>query len=86
MEKEIGSHKSHDHDDGFECYADEDVGHDIIHHLKNILDKTKCYDIFQGTKIKSMPMYHKRTIKDVMFYGVQIKKLNKKLRRIQIVK
>ena len=33
-------------EEGFECYADEDVGHDIIHHLKNILDKTKCYDIF----------------------------------------
>lgn len=76
----IQSIKSFEEDDGFECYADEDVGHDIVHHLKNILDKTKCYDIFQGTKIKNMPMYHKRTIKDVMFYGVQIKKLNKKLR------
>lgn len=73
-------------DDSFHCYADTDVGHDVVHHLKNILDKTKCYDIFQGTKVKNMPMYHRRTIKDVMFYSVNMKKLNKKLRRIQVVK
>ena len=29
-----------------------------------------------------MRMYHKRTIKDVMFYSIKLKKLNKKLRRI----
>jgi len=33
-----------------------------------------------------MPMYHKRTVKDVMFYSINMKKLNSKLLRIQLVK
>lgn len=50
------------------------------------MDKTKCYDIFQRTKVQKMRMYHTRSIKDVMFYSTEMKKLDKKLKRIQVVK
>lgn len=33
-----------------------------------------------------MRMYHPRSIKDVMFYSIEMKKLEKKLKRIQLVK
>ena len=44
-----------------------------------IMDKSKCNDIFQGTVVQGMNMYQTRTIKDVMFYSIETKKLIKKI-------
>ena len=50
------------------------------------MDKSKCYDIFQGTIVKDMKMYQSRTIKDVLFYSIATKSLTKKLNSIRLLK
>ena len=39
------------------------------------MDKSKCYDIFQNTKVSGMRMYTQdRTIKDILNYSIEVKK------------
>lgn len=66
----------------FNRYDDEDIGHDIVHQLKNITDKGKCYDIFQSTSVDKVRMYQRRTVQDVIFYSINLKKIKTKLKRI----
>lgn len=54
--------------------------------LRLICDKSKCYDIFQATKVNNLRMYQKRTIKDVMFYSIEMKKKEKMMKNIQLLK
>ena len=55
--------------------------------IKTILDKSKCYDIFQKTKVNGMKMYtQKRTIKDVIQFSIEIKNKERNLKKIQIFK
>ena len=40
---------------------------ELAHRIRVILDKSKCYDRFQKTKVNGTKMYtQKRTIKDVI--------------------
>lgn len=50
--------------------------------LNFIMDKSKCYDIFQFLQIKNMEMYQRRTIKDILFYSIEMKKLTRELKKI----
>ena len=51
------------------------------------MDKSKCYDIFQKTKVSGMRMYSQdKTIKDVLKYSIEIKKLVILLKNIQLLK
>lgn len=51
------------------------------------MDKSKCYDIFQKTKVNEMRMYtQKRTIKDIIIYSVEIKNKERELKNIQVLK
>ena len=51
-----------------------------------LLDKSKCYDFFQGTVVNKMRMHQTRSIKDVIFYSIKFKRLNKILGQIQLLK
>ena len=51
------------------------------------MDKSKCYDIFQKTKVSGMRMYSQdKTIKDILKYSTEIKKLVILLKNIQLLK
>ena len=51
------------------------------------MDKSKCYDIFQKTKVSGMRMYTQdKTIKDILKHSIEIKKLEKLLKNIQLLK
>lgn len=55
--------------------------------IKIIMDKSKCYDIFQTTKVGNVRMYsQKRTIKDIIFYSMEIKQMEKKIKNIQLIR
>lgn len=44
--------------------------------MQIIRDKSRCYDMFQKTKVKGLKMYRNRTIKDTLFYSMEQKKLS----------
>ena len=54
--------------------------------LKMILDKSTCQDIFMATKVNQQRMYNSRTIKEALTYSIEIKKIKKQLKTIQLVK
>ena len=58
----------------------------LVNKLRTIMDKTKCYDIFQKTRVNEMKMYTQdRTIKDVISYSMELKSREKELRNIKLM-
>jgi len=49
-------------------------------------DKSKCFDIFQKTKVNNFQMYPQNNSLDFMSYNNEMKRKTKMLQRIQIVK
>ena len=55
--------------------------------IQIIMDKSKCYDIFQKTKVNGIKMYtQKRTIKDIINQSIEIKNKERDLKNIQLLK
>ena len=51
------------------------------------MDKSKCHDIFQRTKVKGMRLYSQgRTFKDIINYSIDIKSKERSLKNIQLLK
>lgn len=60
---------------------------EFVKKIKVIMDKSKCYDIFQKTKVNDMRMYsQERTIKDIISYSMEIKNKERLLKNIQLLK
>ena len=51
------------------------------------MDKSKCYDIFQRTRVNDMRMYsQERTIKDIISYSMDMKNKERMIKNIQLLK
>lgn len=50
------------------------------------MDKSKCYDIFQRTKVNNYQMYPVKKSVDFTRFANEIKKKQKMLQKIQVVK
>ena len=43
--------------------------------VQQLFDKSKCFDIFEYTKVENYRMYPKKTLKESLFLRFQIKKI-----------
>ena len=56
---------------------------DFYQQIRTIMDKSKCFNIFQKTKVNGMKLYsQERTIKDIIHYSIEIKSKEKELKNI----
>lgn len=54
--------------------------------LRLIMDKSSCFDIFFDTKVNKQRMYNCRNVREELLYSIEIKKLKKQLKTIQLLK
>ena len=69
------------------CTKGGDIIDEFALKMRVIMDKSKCFDIFQKTKVNGHAMYsNQRTIKDLINYSIEIKNKERELRNIHLLK